>query len=340
MIRQIGFVLLFCGAAAWGAVSGTVRNGTTGQPQPGAEVTLYKFGQGGMEPVDHVKTDAQGNFTFNQDAGGQGPSIVRVERDGVTYNHLMPPGTPTTGFTMTVYDASKQPGEAKVSKHMLLFQPGAGQMVVNETFIVENKGKTTWFNPGAGTVEFFLPKGANGNVDVKGTSPDGGGMAVPVPTGKAGRPDIYSTKFEVKPGETRFDLDYTVPYTEGQPYQGKIPTKDDNTYLIAPNGVTLTGDHLTDLGTEPRTQAHIYGLQGDSYKIQLTGTEAAAPASDTSDQADNSGPGIEQIMPRIYGKAKLILGLALGILALGFALLYRANPAGALPKESNERGRH
>jgi hypothetical protein len=340
MIRQIGFVSLFAAVVASAAVTGTVRNGTTGQPQPGAEVTLYKFGQGGMEPVANVKTDAQGNFSFNQDAGGQGPSIVRVERDGVTYNHLMPPGTPTTGFTVTVYDASKEPGAAKVSKHMLLFQPGNGQMVVNETFIVENSGKTTWFNPAAGTVQFYLPKGANGNVDVKGTSPDGSGMAVPVPTDKAGRPDIYAAKFEIKPGETRFDLNYTVPYTEGQPYQGKIPSKDDNTYLISPNGVTLAGDHLKDLGTEPRTQAHIYGLLADTYKIQLTGTEAAAPAADTSDQSDNSGPGIEQIMPRVYGKAKLILALALGILALGFALLYRANPEGAVPKESNERGRH
>ena len=35
---------------------------------------------------------------------------------------------------------------------------------------------------------------------------------------------------------------------------------------------------------------------------------------------------------------KLILALAFGILALGFALLYRANPGTA--KESNERGRH
>lgn len=279
MIRQIGFVSLFAAVVASAAVTGTVRNGTTGQPQPGAEVTLYKFGQGGMEPVANVKTDAQGNFSFNQDAGGQGPSIVRVERDGVTYNHLMPPGTPTTGFTVTVYDASKEPGAAKVSKHMLLFQPGNGQMVVNETFIVENSGKTTWFNPAAGTVQFYLPKGANGNVDVKGTSPDGSGMAVPVPTDKAGRPDVYATKFEIKPGETRFDLNYTVPYTEGQPYEGKIPGKDDNTYLISPNGVTLTGDHLKDLGTEPRTQAHIYGLLADSYKVQLTGTEAAAPAA-------------------------------------------------------------
>ena len=324
MIRQIGFVLLFCGAVAWGAVSGTIRNGTTGQPQPGAEVTLYKFGQGGMEPVDHVKTDAQGSFVFNQDAGGQGPSIVRVERDGVTYNHLMPPGTPTTGFTVTVYDASKQPGEAKVSKHMLLFQPGPGQMVVNETFIVENKGKTTWFNPGSGTVEFFLPKGAGGNVDVKGTSPDGGGMAVPVPTDKAGRPDVYSTKFEVKPGETRFDLSYSVPYTEGQPYAGRIPSKDDNTYLIAPNGVTLTGrpsdgpghraahpgSHLRPAGRQLQDPAHRHGSSSAGGRYERPGGEQRpghradhAPhlrqgQGDSGAGPGNPGTGIRPAIPR------------------------------------------
>ena len=58
--------------------------------------------------------------------------------------------------------------------------------------------------------------------------------------------------FAVKPGETRFDLNYTVPYTEGASYQGKIVTKDENTYLIAPNGVTLKGDELNDLGHEPQ----------------------------------------------------------------------------------------
>jgi hypothetical protein len=66
----------------------------------------------------------------------------------------------------------------------------------------------------------------------------------------------------------------------------------------------------------------------------LTGAEAAPPAAG-ADQAESSGPQIEQIMPRVFNQAPLILALALGILALGFAILYRAEP----PKESNERGR-
>lgn len=320
--------------AAQAAVTGTVVNGTTGTPQANTPVTLYKFGQGGMAPVANTKTDAQGAFSFSQDTSGTpGPAMVRVELDGVTYNKIMPPGTPTAGVQLTVYNASKQPGAAKVAKHMILFEPSNGQMVVNETLLYQNAGKTTWSDPQNGTLRFFLPTAAKGQVDVKGTAPDG--MPVPVPTDKTSKPEVETAKFEIKPGETRFDISYTVPYTEGQPYAGKIETHDDNTYLITPNGITLKAAGLTDLGVEPKTQAHIYGLPASAYNIQLTGTEAAPPDQPAATQDDNSGPKIEEIMPRLYGKAIWIMALAMGILALGFVILYRARPA----QESHERSR-
>ena len=336
------FISLLAAHAALAAVSGVVMNGTTGQPQSGATVTLYKFGQGGMEPVAHVASGAQGEFTFQQDAGGQGPSIVRVDRDGVLYNHLMPPGTPTTGFTVTVYDAAKPASPPKVAKHMILLEPGGAQLTVSESYLVQNDSKTTLVDPRNGTVHFYLPPAAKGNMDVKGTAPDGAGMSVPVPSDKTAKPNVYTAKFELKPGETRLDVFYTVPYAEGQPVEGRIASNDENSYLIVPNGVTLTGDGLSDLGSEPRTQAHIYGLAGTSYKVQLAGTPAAAPSADSGDQADTSGqPQIEQILPRVYTRAKTIIGLALGILAIGFALLYRARPAAPAKelKEAHERGR-
>jgi hypothetical protein len=82
-------------------------------------------------------------------------------------------------------------------------------------------------------------------------------------------------------------------------------------------------------------------LTGTAYQVALTGAVAAAAAApeQNADAADSgSGPGIEKIMPRIYGQARLILGLALGILALGLALLYRAAPV-TTTKEANDRGR-
>lgn len=335
-MRRLALVLL-AALPAMAAVTGTVVNRTTGRPQAGATVGFYTFNGGPMQKAAEAKTDAQGNFTIDQEAGGQGPSMLRVEIDGVTYNHMLPPGTPATGLTLDVYNASKQPGAAKVGKHMILFEPSGGQMVVNETYLFENPGKTTWFDPARGTLRFYLPEAAKGNVEVRASAPDG--MPVPVPTEKTSERDVYVAKFEIKPGETRFDLAYSVPYTDGAPYTGKIVSRDENTYLIAANGVTLKGDGLNDLGVEPRTQAHIYGLAGKSYKIELSGSAVAAPgdSASASASAQDDGPQIQEIMPRIYGRTKLILGLALGILALGFALLYRSQAPAA--KEGNERGR-
>lgn len=316
-------ILFVLALPAFGAVTGTVINRSTGKPQAGATVGFNKLGGNGIELIDQAKSDANGNFTINQTPEGQTPFLLRTVYDGVSYNHMLPPGSPTTGITVDVFNASKQQGAAKVTKHMILFEPANGQMTVNETYILENGGKEAWNDADQGTLKFFLPAGAGGKAQIQATAP--GGMPIGAGVLKTGKPDIFGVDFPVKPGETRIDVTYQTPYTAGQPFAGKVPSKDENTYLIAPNGITLAGTGLNDLGTEPRTQAHIYGLAGQSYEITLTGQEAAPAGADTSggDQGDSSGPGIEQIMPRLYTQAKAILVVALGILALGFALLYR-----------------
>ena len=332
---------LFC-SPVLAAITGEVRNQTTGKPQSGATVALYKLGtQTGLELIDQAKSDAQGQFTINQEV--RGPHLIRTAFDGVTYNHMLPPGQPTTGLSLEVYNSSKQPGAAKVGKHMILLQPGGGQMTVNETYLFTNSGKTAWNDPGNGTLRFFLPEGTGGKVQVNATAP--GGMPLGTPVTRVSRNEnIFAADFAVKPGETRFDLAYSLPYTEGAPYAGRVITKDENTYLIVPDGITLTGENLNDLGTVPSSKAHVFGLSGNTYNVKLTGQAAAAPVDSGSDASagtdSDAGPKIEQIMPRVYGQAKLIVALALGILALGFALLYRAqSPEGMAAKGSDGRGR-
>jgi hypothetical protein len=329
------FSALLLAVPAFAVVSGTVTNQSTGKPQAGATVALYRLAtRTGLELIDQVKSDAQGNFSINQTP--QGPHLIRTAFDGVTYNHMLPPGTPTTGVAIEVYNASKQPGAAKVAKHMILFEPSAAQMQVTETYLFTNDGKTAWYDADAGTLKFFLPSGAS-KPDVKGTAP--GGMPLGAQVNKTSKPDVMSVDFPIKPGETRIDVSYAAPYTQGADYLGKVISKDDNTYLIAPNGVTMTGEGLNDLGAEPRTQAHIYGISTNSYKVKLTGDVAPAPAAADSggDASDDAGPRIEQIMPRVNGKTIPILAVALGILALGFALLYRAQDP--RPQETHERSR-
>jgi hypothetical protein len=300
-----------------------VTNQTTGKPQAGATVALYKVATvTGPELIDQAKSDAQGKFSINQTVQGPGPALIRTAFDGVTYNHMLPPGSPTAGLAIEVFNASKQPGAAKIEKHMILFEPSAGQVAVSETFLFKNEGKTAWNDPDVGTLKFFLPAGA-GKPDARATAP--GGMPLGAPVVKTAKPDVFAVDFAIKPGDTRIDVTYTRPYAEGADLDGKVVSKDENTYLVVPNGIALKGDGLNDLGTEPRSQAHIFGVTTAAYKVQLTGAVAAAPPEAAGDQAaDDAGPRIEQIMPRVNTKTVSILIVALGILALGFALLYRA----------------
>ena len=326
---------LLCAAPMFAAVNGVVINRTTGQPQAGATVGLNRLGQGGIELIDQAKSGPDGRFTINQEV--RGPHVLRTVFDGVSYNHMLPPGSPTTNLTVDVYNSSStQPADTKVTKHMILFEPAGDKLSINETYLFQNSGKKSWNDPDHGTLHFFLPEGS-GKVQVNATAPNG--MPIGAAVTKTNKPDVFGVDFAIKPGETRFDLTYTTPYSAGAAYKGKVITKDENTYLIAPNGVTMTGANLNDLGQEPRTQAHIFGLQGQAYEIKLAGATAAPPApaaggDSGGDQQQESGPPVEAILPRVNSKVIPILGAAIGILALGFALLYRSTP-----KESNERGR-
>jgi hypothetical protein len=319
MLRKVLAMLALAALPASAEINGAVVNRTTGKPQANASVTLTKMGGGGgLQAAGETKTDANGKFSFDQSLDG--PTLIRATWDNVTYSRMLPPGTPSTNLTLDVYHSSKSPGPAKVSKHMILFEPGNGQVTVNETYIYANEGNTAWNDSKDGTLHFYLPPGAASKLQINATAP--GGMPIPAPTSKSTQPDVYKTDFAIKPGETRFDLTYSFPYTMGDQFEGKVATKDDNTYLIAPNGITLKAENVKDLGVEPRTQAHIFGLTGTNYNIQLTGTEIATAENSGGDQQEG-GPQIQPILPRIYTQVLPIMAIALGILGLGFVLLYR-----------------
>jgi len=319
-------LLRFCVAGlalaslAFAAVDGTVINQTTGKPQPGATVTLYKLGQAGPEAIESVKSGPGGKFHIAQDAQGPGPRLVQAAYDDVTYNHMLPPGSPSNDVTVDVYNSSKQPGDAKVDQHVVIFEPVRGQLMVAEWYMFRNTGKITYNDVEGGTLHFYLPPSANGAVKVNATAPQG--MPVPQAADKTATANVYKVAFPIKPGETRIDINYTVPFNAPGTFEGKILYKGGPTRLVAPNGVTLKGDGIQSIGREPKSQAGIYAVKGPDFKVEISG----AGSLEAENAGDDSGGGAtyEQIPPRVYGKMTWILALTFGILALGFALLYRA----------------
>ncbi len=313
------------------AVDGTVANKTTGKPQAGATVTLYKLGQAGPESLESVKSGADGKFHI--DATPQGPHLLQAAFDGVTYNHILPPGSVTSNVSIDVYNSSKLPGASRVVRHFLIFQPAGAEMAVDEGFQFRNDGRTTYNDPAAGTLKFYLPEAAKGAVKIKATAPQG--MPIDRVATKTKQKDIYSVDFPIKPGETDFRLTYVVPYTSGTVFEDKVLySTDEPTLLGAPSGVTLKGEGLETKGVEPRSQTTVFTVKGPEFKVEIAG--AIAPT--TPDADSDNGPPLEEISPKVLRQnMKWILALAFGILALGFIVLYRAQPN--LGKGKHDSGR-
>jgi len=324
------FILAFIAPMLAFAVDGTVVNQTNGQPQANVIITLIQPGQGGMQTLGSTKSDTQGKFTIDKPLG-EGPGLLQALYAGVTYTKTIQPGTPPTGIELAVYDSTTKQVNAEMNQHMVLLQPSDTGIQVNEMLLMRNKGKVTFNDPSNGTVRFYVPPGS-GQIRVMVSAP--GGMPVQRPAEPAGPADTYKVLFPIKPGETRFDITYKLE-SASKEYTGKRLIKGGESRVVIPAGVTLEGEGLEQLGTEPTTKAKIYGVQKDSYTVKLSGAGSlsaeapggAAPAEGGAQRPPEEDTGqlpLQQTNPRIYEQLPTVLALSGAVLLLGFIVLYRS----------------
>ena len=319
-------ILILAAAAAHASVDGKVLNITSGKPQAGATVTLYNITKEGPEPLESVKSGVDGSFKIDKSADSAGPSMIQTAFDGVTYNHRLTPGARGTGLELKVYNSSKQQGDAKLRQHMYLLEPGASDLAVRETYIFDNRGQYAWNNPEAGTLRFHAPADVAGIIEVNCTAPQG--MPIRRAAEKTGTPGLYKVDFPIKPGESRIDVTFKVPFTNPGSYSGKFAMKSDLTMMAVQAGVEVKGEGIESEGVEPKTQATIWKIPGDSFKVDLSGSGELKPEAG----GEAEGPGIQQIQARIYDKLYWVLGLAFGVLAVGFYLNFRGEVKGSKAK--------
>ncbi|HYO79921.1 MAG TPA: carboxypeptidase-like regulatory domain-containing protein [Bryobacteraceae bacterium] len=307
------------------AIDGTVQNATSGRPQAGATVTLMELSSG-MNSLGSVKTDAEGRFRFDAARKPDVPYLVQAMHQGVTYNRMLQPG-PDQPISMEVYDAAAKAPQAKVTQHMILIEPSGKDFSINESVIYSNDGKITYFDPN-GTLRIWVPSEMNGPVRLRITAPQG--MPVNREAEKGPRPNERVVHYPIKPGETRIDLQYTVAAADPSKYSGRILHGGGPVRIIAPRGVKLVSEALSDLGPEPRTQATVYQLNGTEYNLAVEGTgqlrdqNASAESGGSAEGAsEGDTPGIDMAKPRIYTRLPWVLGFGGAMLAVGFVMLYR-----------------
>ena len=339
---RFGLFLVLAVAGQVFAIDGTVHNATKDKAQGTATVSLFRITSNGPELLSSVKSAADGSFNIQPPQGDDapGPKLLQAAYGGVTYNKMIPPGAPTQNLQIDVFESSAKPGDSKVTTHMVLLEPAAGQLRVSESYVWTNPSKITYSDPERGSLRIYLPPETQGKVEVNVIAPNS--VAIRRSAEPTNEPNVYKIDFPVKPGESRVDLTYQMPFATPAKFTDRWLFPKPNTKLLAPVGVTFSGSGLSQLGQEPTTKATIYNYDGPALTMDVQGTGALSRNESSSASAGSDASGgdsdeqIAELLPQIYGKAspvdgfkgalngvKWVLLPAVGMLALGFVYLYR-----------------
>jgi hypothetical protein len=279
-------ILAFAQANPAASVHGTVNNGTTGKPGAGVEVVLIQL-QGGMQPVANTKTDASGNFAFdNPNIGGQ-PMLIRAVYKGVNFHQPLPPGKDS--ISVEVFEPTGDAKTISVPSHVIIFQPNGASLIVGEEYGVKNDSKPPQaFFKLDGNFEAALPDRAQlKQIAASGPS----GMPVvqaPIEKGK----NKYAISFAFRPGESEVRLSYELPYPNNK-IAVKLPTLygGGRLLVVAPPSVTLTGDGLQMAGQEQGMNIYERAsvATGTIITINLSGTAPPPAAANAPDAGGAPG---------------------------------------------------
>jgi len=223
-------------------ITGVVTNRTTGKPSAGDTVVLLRLAQG-MQELAHTTTDARGRYSI--DVPAEGFHLLRVSHDNATYFGQIPPNATTVDID--VYSAAPHVKGVTTEAVVLRLQtdaPGQNLRVV-ENFFVKNDSAppTTQFS--AEPFDFYLPEGAV----IEGAAalgPGGNPLKVsPVPLAEKNK---FTYLFPIRPGETRFQVSYHLPYSGHIDFPNKLTGPTGTVAIMLPKSITFTPATGSPLG--------------------------------------------------------------------------------------------
>jgi hypothetical protein len=331
-------------SARAGVLHGTVKNGTTGKAGAGVEVILIQL-QGGMQPVANTKSDAQGQFSFDNASLGAQPMLVRAVYKGVNFHQPVPPGR--SGVEVSIFEPTKDPKTISVASRIVFFQPDSANLTVAEEYSIQNTSQPpqAYFRAD-GNFEFVIPE--NAKLQQVAASGPTGMPVVQAPIDKT--KGKYAIAYALRPGQSTVRYSYAVPYP-GDTTTVKVATIYPSARLlvVASPTMQISGDGLQSGGQEQGMS--VYGRENvpanNVMAVNVSGTAPPLPAGGSDSGGGGQGgrdaeaaaptANIQSIPGRLdVLKWPLIAGFV-GIFALGAMLLARkpvVAVAGGLPVAS------
>jgi hypothetical protein len=301
VVAAAAVVAAFSGFAFADSITGIVTNKTTNKPSGGDDVVLIRLAQG-MQESTRTKTDAKGRFTLEIPNGDNGLHLVRVTHDKANYFRPAPPGTQSV--EVEVFNAAaKVKGVSSEADVMRIQTDESGKALrIIENFFVKNESNPPLTQFSDRPFEFYLPEGAV----VEGSAALApGGMpvqAAPVPLGE---PNHYAFIFPIRPGETRFQISYRLPYGGSLKFAPRVMMPTDTIAIMMPKSMTFKpgpSAPYTPVTEETAAQTYVarsvepsqaldFTVSGTGQMPRDTGAGAAAggAAADASAGAGGGG---------------------------------------------------
>ena len=280
-------------------LSGTVTNGTTNKPAAGDEVMLIEF-TSGMNVAATTKADANGKFSFPL-TGAPAPHLIRAIHQGVTYHQMAPPGVSTAD--VNVYDVAPKVTGLGVTADVIRFQSDSGTLQGVRLFVVNNASSPARTQMNDHNFEFYLPAGAKVE-QVQARAPNGQPIsAEAVPQAEKNR---YAINFPLRPGETQFQLEFTLPYSGEIKIDPKLLYPAQHFVVVIPQTMQFKaenppsfdamhdpsqGDSTVEVAKETKPgQILAFSLKGQGVITESPGDTASGAAQ----QQDQQQPGQQQ----------------------------------------------
>jgi hypothetical protein len=320
-------------------IQGTVTNGTNNKPSAGDDVILISLQQR-MQETARAKTDAHGKYSI--EVPDQGVHLIRVDHQKASYFQPAPPGT--TNVDLQVYDvAPTVPGIATEANVMRVETDPAG-LHVTQSYFVKNDSSPPRTQFSSRSYEIYLPPDAK----IEGAAAMGpGGMPVassPAPLGEKGH---YAYLFPLRPGETQFQVTYSLPYSGSSKFSPKLASSADNVVVMLPKSMTFKPDPATPYqpinddinaqtfvakGVSPNqalgfTVSGSGSLPRDVQTAQSGGGGAAPDAGAAQDTRPGIGLGAPIDTPDPLNKYKWWILSGVGLVLVIAAALFLRRPA-------------
>jgi hypothetical protein len=277
----------FAANASAESISGTVTNKTTNKPSVGDDVVLLKLAQG-MQEAGHAKTDAKGHFKL--DFADPGTHLIRVTHDHASYFQAVTEGATTVD--VTVYSsAEKVKGVVTEADVMRLQTDASGKaLTVVENFFIKNDSAPPMTQFSDRPFDFYLPAGAV--VDGSAALSPGGMPVQTAPVPLADSPNHFTFVFPIRPGETRFQVSFHVPYTGSFTFSPKASMTTDTVAVMMPKSMTFkagSGAAFTPVTEETTAQTFVSRNVAPSQALPFTVSGSGELPRDEASAAGGSG---------------------------------------------------